>query len=293
MRSVRYAFRDARTQMILSFRNSKTIILYIVAALWVIYCLQPIRTFSIETNELLNPLEPFVLLIASGDTFPSAFFYLFLFYVILLSDMPYINAGFRYRIIRMNRTGWSLGEIITVFMISFLYIIWLLLICWLILLGRYGGNGDWSRIVYTLTFTDAASQYNIELGLSDGLLYVFQPLTVFLHSITLMWLYYTFAGLLLIGLHLAYPKGRPFGAITALAVYLFDYIRIYALPFSFAWGSPATLSRLTTLDIGFDQRLPSPTYAYKFWAVSIVALMIALWAVTRHCTVDDASQNAN
>lgn len=291
MRSVRYAFRDLRTQMILSFRDSKTIILYIVAALWTVYCLQPIRTFSIEMNELMHPLEPFVLLIASGDTFPSSFFYLFLFFVILLSDMPYINADFRYRIIRMNRSGWNLGEILTVFMLSFLYIIWLLLICWLTLLGRYGSSGDWSRIVYTLTFTDAASQYNIGLSLSEGFLYMYQPSTVFLHSFTLMWLYYIFSGLLLIGLHLVYPKGRPFGAITALAVYMYDYIRTNTLPIIFAWSSPATLSRLTALDLGFDQRFPSITYAYKFWFVSIVALIIALCAITRRCSVDDASQN--
>jgi hypothetical protein len=126
----------------------------------------------------------------------------------------------------------------------------------------------------------------INVWIAPSLIYTYTPLTGMTHSLCLLLMYLVGSGLIILCLHLSFPSIRPMGISVVLMWFLYDYVRVYGLPYRFMKISPAALARISFLSAGYDMRLPSLRYAYTFLSLEIIVPGFLLLLRSRIYTVD-------
>lgn len=276
MRDIRWGMIEAITEVKLLLFRGKTLVVLLAVAVLLLSFLQPLADVAAEARETVNPVEPFLLLINSGDAFPGPFFYIYVFFVVLLSDLPIFEHGFRYRIIRISKRAWYIGQVVMLLLLALLYIAFIYAVSILPFMGRLGTFSEWSRCIVSLTKTTMAADRGIELLLDRNILRAYEPMQALGYSLLYFGAYLFASALLAVILHTRWPGIRPAGISLLLAIYLFDYIRIYYLPFSSVRYSIAAMARLETINNGYSLYAPSIRYASCVWAALIGSMLIAL-----------------
>jgi hypothetical protein len=272
-----------------NFLSLKAIALLSAAILMMLQYVMPIRHLAMDTHELLNPLEPAISLFTGGAVFPNPFFFIILFLLLLMGDAPLTGSDFSYRVIRMTRSAWCIGEVFHIMASVAMYIALIASAAILSSLGCMGDWQEWSRVSYTLAMTDAAQVYGVEVAPVMTVMRAYPPLSAFLHSVALLWLYGVFSCLVIFFCNALRPSAKPWGLGLAFIIYFFDYIRFYNLPVHAMRYSPALWARISTLDLGFDPRVPSIQYAYIAFGVGIAVLIIMLMLGARGFSLDHTS----
>lgn len=282
MHSLRGGIIEAKVQLrVLLFRWKTGVVILALTVILISY-LQPLAAVTKELNVSINPFEPFLLLVNSGESFPSTFFYIYFFYIILLSDQPLISNGFRYRIIRMGKTAWYIGQIVTLITFSFLYIFVIYSISVLPFINVIGPWNEWSKCVVSLTKTNMAAQRGIEVMLDVNIIRGYTPEVAFVYSAILLLSFIFVSGLFVVALHTQSPSIRPAGAGILLAVYLFDYIRIYFLPYYWIKYSITAMARLASINNGYSLYAPDIEYVSWVWNICLVIMLFLLWIASRN-----------
>ena len=86
MRDVKIGVMEAWTQLKLMLFRSKTLVALLALTSLLISYLQPLADVAAEINQEINPVEPFLLLINSGGSFPSPFVYIYIFFPGLINS---------------------------------------------------------------------------------------------------------------------------------------------------------------------------------------------------------------
>ena len=265
--------------------DSRVICLFVLHLVFVWSNISVIGPFTKMVGVRVNPLlYPFL----ASD--PVKQLIIFAGIVFLYSDAPFIDKSQPYLIIRSKRTVWSLGQILYVVISSAVYILILMSISVLIVLpdATFATNG-WGQVVNTLAQTNAASQINLQFGVSEKIISLYSPLEAFVLCFLLNWGMASFLGLFIFAISL--NLGRMAGMVISGIVLLLDLLVINSLPYSYFKFSPLSLSRLSVLDPRGISIYPGVIYAFGFYAVGIIIFSICIIASVRKQTIEISSES--
>lgn len=201
--------------------------------------------------------------------------------VVLFCDAPFRTPAYWYVLPRTGNVAWAIGMCLYIIVLSFLYILLILLVGILSLLPNIHFETGWGRIWGTLARTTAGSQFHIQLTVKDYIIGAYTPIKATVICFILEWACCTWLGLLSYCLNNF--TNTNVGSLVAAGFVLMDIAVYNNWPYVYFRISPVTLAQLSQLAskrsiYGVD--LP---YAVTFFAISIV-MLIALCIVSQRTT---------
>jgi len=200
---------------------------YLSFLLGVVFVLMPTMRYlgyAKVIGQPINIFEPFIIIV--NDRFANAF--LFLGYLLLISDAPFMEHRSFYSVIRVNRRSWVSGMCFYIFSSALTYYVGMLVISMLAGVTTGFIANIWSDPLYTLAANApgfALVDYNISFS---NLQYIqlFTPALAIVQGLSLPILYATVIGLIIFLINV--NNRRIFGGIVALIIHISGFTMLSA-----------------------------------------------------------------
>ena len=251
---------------------------FVLIAVCFFYALQGVRRLAIEQNLGVTPwVFPFDM---QGG---SLSILIYLAFILLFCDAPFLDTQAPYAIIRTRRRNWIGGQCMYIISGSGVFVIGVYALSVLCCLPNLGFSSDWGAVLRMLTNVasgDFAQQYIPPFGPNYNMNTIrsYTPLQGVLLCLVLFWLICCFLGLLLLVLNLRFP--RTIGVLVAACFVFLDF---FSGQFSKIQGllgsriyffSPVSWSDLANLKSNSSLPLPSASYAVVVLLVLIALLIV-------------------
>ncbi len=191
--------------------------------------------------------------------------------VIIFCDAPFEDNTYSYMVTRSGLVSWSIGQVLYIVCLSFLYILFLLLFSVLPFIGHIEFSGEWGKIWGTLAKTDTGTQYGLLFTVSEYMVSQYEAVPALLESAILEWACIVWLGLFIYILNkmIMPPIGTVAGAFAILLdICISNDWMNWANKFS-----PITLAQLTTYT-GWNLRYHvTLTYGILFFMIGIPLLI--------------------
>lgn len=193
--------------------------------------------------------------------------------IVLFCDAPFTTEGTIYFKYRSGRLSWTIGHVIYILALSFLFIMMIVMVSTLALFPHMEFGESWGKIINTLGKTNLGSQYGIAFGVSDYLVGTYMPLKAMVYTFLLEWACAAWLGLLTFAGNLLTLK--PIGTFSSAGVVLLDITFANEWAFSSYKFSPLTLAQLASMT-GLNQQLGGITLHYSicFFVISLSLLLV-------------------
>lgn len=254
-------------QMKLVRTNQRIQLIFILAAIFVFSNLQGVLDFSQDVGIFVTPWAfPHItsdyvcqLVIMAGA-------------VALFCDAPFNSEIQKYILPRAGYTAWTAGQCMYIVMLSFLYMLTLLLFSILPLLPNMEFRNGWGKIWGTLARFTVGSQYGIPFSVDDYIIGVYTPLHATALSFLLSWACCVWLGLMTYFLNNA--TCSYIGTFISAGFVLMDItVANEWLPW-FYKISPVTLAQLQALKGSNSLYQVTLGYALWFFGISIACLLV-------------------
>lgn len=254
-------------QMKLVRTNQRILLIFILAAIFVFSNLQGVLDFSQDVGISVTPWAlPHItsdyicqLVIMAGA-------------VALFCDAPFNSDIQKYILPRAGHTAWAVGQCMYIIVLSFLYVLMILLFSIVPLLPNLEFRGSWGKVWGTLARSVVIRQYGIPFAVDDYLIGTYYPPQATALSFLLSFECCVWLGLLTYFLN--YATGRYTGTFISAGFVLMDItVANEWLPW-FYKISPVTLAQLQALKGSNSLYQVDLDYALWFFGVSIVCLLV-------------------
>jgi hypothetical protein len=247
-------------------------VIFILVALFIIENIQPINAFSLAVD---IPTTPFAfahivndyrcqLIILAGGVF-------------LFSDAPFEKGNYMYFISRTGKLSWVLGQLLYIVTLSLVYVLFVLIISIVPFIGNIDNASVWGKIWGTLAKTDAGSQFNVQLIVTEHLIKTYSPISATMLSLALEWACVAWLGFLT----LLFNKLTKSAAGTMLSGF-FVLLDICIANDWMPWAnlfSPATLAQLNAYagyNLAYNITLKYGVYFFIFGLFVLCILNITI-----------------
>ncbi len=193
--------------------------------------------------------------------------------VILFCNAPFEDDGYFYILPRAGRFSWALGQVFYIVGVSFLYVLFLLLVSVLPLAGHMELGSQWGKIWGTLAKTDAGIQMGLMFKVTEYVVSRYSPVTAMAISVLLEWCCVSWLGLMVYLLNKL--TGKAVGTCAGAFCVLLDIsISNDWMPWA-RCVSPITLAQIKTYaGVNLDHHITFQ-YAIAFFAIGILVLGVA------------------
>ncbi|WP_230399519.1 hypothetical protein [Novisyntrophococcus fermenticellae] len=144
--------------------------------------MSPVREFSKAMNQGIS-LWMFPVLM--NDMIVS--FITFSLWCIMVCEAPFKNEGYLYLVGRAGKENWVLGEILFLVLFSGVFTFGLVLSTFIFSLPRLDFTLNWGKVIGTLAYTDASTEFSIPFSFPISMMSNAAPLKTMLLSILLVW----------------------------------------------------------------------------------------------------------
>lgn len=281
--------RSARSVLLLVGRNfSKWIhnirflLLFIVLFIVFSNALDPLKAFAHSIGYAVNPVvAPFLL------SSPTNQLLLALGFLFLIADAPFMGQDQLFVINRTGRRTWVAGQMAYVLLAAAAYLAIVHVLIFAIIAPVSSLNIDgWGKVIATLSYTNAASAAQIDIGFPEKIITDLTPLQAFTLQTGLEFLALSFVGLLTFVVNLRAPV--KCGVFVSLAVVMFDLLVTNVLPWRLYSFSPFSLARLSVLDFSDGTSLWGPPidWAIAFGAACLIVAAAATLVSSRRFAIE-------
>ena len=240
-------------------KNPKTYLCAIMGFLLCFLLTDKVIALAREYATNVQIFEPFIWCFADSDSILFASLVLML----MLTELPRLDAPAAYLIFRTNRTSWLMGQIMTVIVVSLGYTLFLLLSSMVLCSGTTFFANRWSDTATLLSFSPQT--FEVALQVTRKTVKLTTPYKCTLHICLLMTQYTLFMAAL--QLMLTVLRSKRTGVTAVLTLNLIAYLltpdrfmtwlnldkqmRYYANLLS-AWLSPLQHATYTMHNFGYD-----------------------------------------
>lgn len=262
---LRRANRALVFQMKQEFTTPRVPLLFLLISIYIFATVQPVSDFSKDVQEA-----------ATIWSFPHITndyvcqLVIMAIAVILFSDAPFRSSAHWYILQRAGKAAWAIGMCFYIAVISFLYVLLIMLIGILALFPNIQLDAGWGRIWGTLARTNAGNQYHIQLAVKDYIIGAFQPIEATVICFFLEWACCTWLGLLSYCLN-SFTRTNA-GSLVATGFVLLDIAVYNTWSYTYFRISPVTLAQLSQLASKRSIYGVDLMYAVIFFAISIFIL---------------------
>lgn len=253
-------------QMRLVRTNQRILLLFILIGIFVFTNLQGVLDFSQDVG---IPATPWAFAHITSDYICQLV--IMAGAVALFCDAPFNSEIQKYILPRAGHTAWAVGQCMYIVVLSFFYVLTVLVFSILPLLPNLEFHNSWGKIWGTLARSTVAMGYGIPFTTNDYLIGTYTPLCATVLSFLLSWGCCIWLGLLTYILN--YVTGRYIGTFVSAGFVLMDItVANEWLPW-FYKISPVTLAQLQALKSSDSLYRVNLEYASWFFGVSIVCLI--------------------
>ena len=194
----------------------------------------------------------------------------------LFCDAPFRSELQTHILPRAGRRAWILGHILYILVLSFLYVLMLLIASVIPFLNRMDLQMGWGKVWGTLARSFLGGEYGIQLHVSDYLIGVYKPLEATLYSFLLTWICCIWLGMLTYFVNAL--TGSYAGTFLASGFVLMDLTVANEWLPCFYRISPVTMAQLHTLkQTGRSIYGVTPQYAACFFSITILCFLIGIF----------------
>lgn len=286
MRNLRCGLIEGLAELRILMAKSKTIVLLLALATVIMGYTHPLGAVAGLTEEGIGAAEPFILLMNTGYGFGSPHFFIYLFFSIILSDLPSFTNGFRYRMVRMSKVSWWIGQLTVAVVFTLFYMAFVVVVTILPAIGRMSLNGEWSQAMQMVgDRTDLPQEITSVLRLytSDEFMDKYSVGTAFWLTAWYAGAYLLTSALFISAFHAMFPKLRPVAVGILIVVYLMVDVITFGFPYNLYGLSLAILSQLSSINYDFNRLYSAPSlqFATTVWGCLICAMIAYLYAAAR------------
>lgn len=170
------------------FFSVKTFTLLLLLGVIYHIFLSPVKDFSAFVD---YPVSPWIFPFLISDVY---FVILFMAAVVyFFSDVPFMKEWTLYQVIRTGRVRWVFGQIGSIILSSFVFVLFAEVISGMLLLPNIILDERWGKVLYTLSITNVGSEYQIPFLISYDIISRFEPvqavgLSVLISSFVILFL---------------------------------------------------------------------------------------------------------
>lgn len=267
--AVRFAVYDLR-----KWRKNPRII--VVFSLLLILCLtltDEYVSYAVGMGMPIQVFEPFIIVFTGKYTM----IYLSLLILMAFNDVPFLEVGLPYYLIRSNRKSWVLGQLLYILISSFIVIGFAMAVCLIAGIANAFAGNMWSEAAVFVAnggALDKVEPISLEMLINS------LPLTTAASIYGLILLYTLFIGCVMFVANLF--KSKYVGTLVVGVMIFIGYISaVQWLGPKFAWASilvHANYASHSFLEIG---ALPRVSDSYLLFSVMILVLVVASYYKSR------------
>lgn len=247
--------------------NQRVLMIFILITIFIFSNLQGVLEFSRDVN---MPVTPWAFPHITSDYICQLV--IMAGAVALFCDAPFNSDIQKYILPRAGRSPWAAGQCMYIIVLSFLYVLMILLISILSLLPNLEFRDGWGKVWGTLARSMAIRQYGIQFIVDDYLVGAYTPIQATALSFLLSFECCVWLGLLTYFFN--YVSGRYVGTFLSAGFVLMDItVANEWLPW-FYRISPVTLAQLQALRGKNSLYQVDLSYALWFFGISIVCLIV-------------------
>lgn len=178
--------------------------------------------------------------------------------VLIFCDAPFVENSQDFIIIRSGKKIWCLGQIMYVFITSFIYTAFILITPIITNLPYINFTEDgWGKVFNTFSYTNVVQYYKLKFGLSSRILDNFSPEQAMFYSFILFFTATIFLGMLIFALNII--SNNKILGLTVASIFILLDISISADMSFLLWISPVSWSDLGDIAIT-ESWLPNISY---------------------------------
>ena len=242
-------------------------LIFILVAMFIYATVEPVNDFATSVNELIRPYvfphltNDFIcqLVIMSGA-------------VLLFCDAPFKSDAHNYILPRTGHKTWSMGMCLYIIVISFAYVLLILVAGTMALIPNIQLGDGWGRIWGTLARTNAGSQFGLSFRVNDYILGKFDPLQAIFLCFLLEWACCIWLGMLTYLFN--YLTDTMIGSLLASGFVFLDITIANEWSYTFYRISPVTMAQIHALSGSTSLYGLTVEYAVSFFAMSIITMSI-------------------
>ena len=241
--------------------------------------LTPLNSFVKSVN---HPICPFIFPFLLSDIY---FLILFMAAVVYyFSDAPFMKNWTMYQVIRTGRVRWAFGQIETILISSFTFVILAIGMTGILFLPNVTLTEGWGKVLYTLSMTGASGDFNIPFSIPYEILSNYTVLEGLGVTILVGGMVIAFIGLLMFCISLI--GSRLLANVVAMVFVIMPMIQLnigMAVP-ELDYVSPVSWMNLSKIDItGTGSGLP---LSYCVTILGIMSILLSIAIIWKIRTVD-------
>lgn len=237
--------------------------------------LSPLNSFVKSVN---HPICPFIFPFLLSDIY---FLVLFMAAVVYyFSDAPFMKNWTMYQVIRTGRVRWALGQIETILISSFTFVILAIGMTGILLLPNVTLTEGWGKVLYTLSMTGVSGDFNISFSIPYEILSSYTVLEGLGVTILVGGMVIAFIGLLMFCISLT--GSRLLANVVAMVFVIMPMIQLnigMAVP-ELDYVSPVSWMNLSKIDITATESGLSLSYCVAILGIMCLLLSTAIiWKI--------------
>ena len=283
--AVRYNFRMWRG-------NVRVLLTFVLAFILCFLLSDKAASFAYSAGTVMQAFEPFVW--TFGDA--NSVLMISLLLVLLFSDMPYLDAGAPYYLVRMKRRTWAAGQVVYVILATLLYMVFIFAVTTLLCMKNSFIGNMWSETAAILGYSGAGRE--IVLPALVRTLEMSRPYPC-AETIFLLMLAYTLV-LSLLMLLAKLKAGRGAGIVAAFVFSLYGLLlnpeliktvlrisdeEMYKANVAVGWLSPLNHATYHMHSFGYD-KLPKLWMTYLLFGALAAGLTFLIIRAMRKYSFD-------
>lgn len=239
----------------------------------------PLNSFVKSVN---HPIYPFIFPFLLSDTY---FLILFMAAVVYyFSDVPFMKNWTMYQVIRTGRVRWALGQIETILISSFTFVILAIGMTGILFLPNITLTEGWGKVLYTLSMTGTSGDFIIPFSIPYEIISSYTVLEGLGVTILVGGMVIAFIGLLMFCISLI--GSRLLANVVAMVFVIMPMIQLnigMAVP-ELDYVSPVSWMNLSEIDItGTGSGLP---FSYCVATLGIMSILLSMAIIWKIKTVD-------
>jgi len=257
--------------------STRTISLLIIQLLInYLYC-KPVMNLSQGLHHQVTPwIFPFMI---------SEYHYAFLFLMGIIyyfSDVPFMQHGNMYQVIRMGRKKWVVGQIGVIIMQAFTMIFINIAMSMVLLFPNLEFSTGWGKILYTASMTNVASQFEFFFPISYDTLTHSTPISLMLITVFVGGLVISFIGLLMFAISLLVNRMAAVAVATGMTTMIFFVENVHHISMvKMGMFTPANWIRTANIGKKMHGVYVVPPLPWMFGVLGIGIIVMAILTTAR------------
>lgn len=259
-----------------SFLTKRVLVLFVLHFFVTHIFLASVRQFAIDVH---HPVSAYCFLFLFFDMY-----YLLLFMFVCIyyfSNAPFLTYHQIYRIIRTGKLRWGIHQIVNIIISSVVLMGSVFVSAGIVLFPQLTWVNDWGKVIYTLSLTNMAEEYNIMTDFTYEMISRYTPLQLLGLTLGIGVLLISFLGNMMFVISLFFSRTAALSIASLEAAFIIVEANMLMFP-KLIYYAPLSWMRLSRIWYLTGKNKPTPSIPdviLYLAAGNLICIILILWKV--------------